>query len=77
MLIKVEVHPESKEERIETKGEMSSEFWVKEKAEEGMANRRVLELVRQKFKIDTGIVKIIAGAHSPHKIIEIPDRFAK
>ena len=75
MLIKLEVHPESKEERIKSEAENSLEIWVREKAESGNANGRVLELVRDYYKITSGMVRIVSGHHAPHKIIDIPDQF--
>ncbi|MCE9585008.1 DUF167 family protein [Candidatus Nomurabacteria bacterium] len=45
------------------------EISVREKAERNMANKRVLELVAEHFKIPTAKPRIINGHRSPSKLI--------
>ncbi|MEK7170402.1 MAG: DUF167 family protein [Patescibacteria group bacterium] len=69
MYIKVQVIPESKEEAVSEKGEILY-VSVREKAEHGAANRRMLLLLRAKFGSGKRL-RIVSGHHAPHKIISI------
>ncbi len=69
MYIKVQVIPESKEEAVSEKGEVLY-VSVREKAEQGAANRRMLELVRVRFGPGKRL-RIVSGHHAPHKIISV------
>lgn len=44
---------------------------VKDKAERNMANKKVLTLVAEHFKVNAGQVRIINGHHSPSKLLNI------
>ena len=44
---------------------------IKEPAERGLANKRVIELVREYFKVYNKDIRIVSGHHSPGKIISI------
>lgn len=71
MYIKVHVIPKSREETVKEK-EGILYVSVREKAEQGAANRRMLELVRSHFGGAEGKrLKIVSGHHSPHKIVSI------
>ena len=70
MYIKVRVYVEAKKEKFLKKSENHFEISVKESAERNLANRRVLELVREYFT-EYHNVKIIRGHHSPRKIISL------
>ncbi|MDO8593923.1 MAG: DUF167 family protein [bacterium] len=69
MYIKVHVIPESREESLKEKGDLLY-VSVREKAEGGAANRRVLELLREHFS-PRGNIRIVSGHHAPHKIISV------
>ncbi len=69
MYRKVHVVTESKKEVIAEKDDVLY-VSVKAKAEQGQANKRVLELLRAKFGARTR-VRIVSGHHSPHKIISV------
>ena len=63
------VIPESRQESVTSKGEV----WyvsVREKAEQGAANRRMLELLRIQLP-SYAKFRIVSGHHSPHKIISV------
>ncbi len=70
MFIKIKVFPKAKNERIVKKPKDSLEIYVKEKAEQGKANAKILELLRKEFK-EYNKIKIIKGHHSPSKIISL------
>ena len=42
---------------------------VKEKAENNLANKRVLELVAECFKVSLNKVRIVNGHHHPSKLL--------
>lgn len=71
MLIKVKCHPKSKKELINKKDADSFEVFVKEKAERGEANERVLEILASYFKISRKKIRLMRGAKTPNKIFEI------
>lgn len=67
MYIKVQVIPESKEETVSEKGEVLY-VSVRDKAAQGAANRRMLQLVQAKFGPGKRL-RIVSGHHFPHKLI--------
>jgi uncharacterized protein (TIGR00251 family) len=70
MHIKVKVIAGAKKEKVFHKSKDALEIEIKEPAEEGMANKKVLQLLRKEFA-GYGTIKIIHGHHSPNKIISI------
>lgn len=69
--LKVHVIPESREEAVVEK-EGILYLSVRKKAEQGAANRRILELVREYLGGLPGKrLKIVSGHHAPHKIISM------
>lgn len=73
MLIHIHIFPDSKEDRIEQKKELSFNIYVRAKAEANQANRAMIGLIAKHFNILTHKVKIVIGHHNPSKIIEIRD----
>jgi len=71
MLIKVRVFPQSKEDSIIKKSEDSYVVKVKEKAERGEANRRVIEILAEYSQVPPGKIRLIKGGKKPNKIFEI------
>ncbi len=69
MLIKVKVEPGSKVEEFREEAPESFVISVREKAEKGRANKRVLELLRIRFPARP--IKMLAGGTSSHKIFEV------
>ncbi len=69
MYVKLRVFANAKKEKLEKASEDHFNVWVREKAERNMANKRVLEIVREYF--GTGKARIISGHHSPSKIIAV------
>ena len=69
MLIKVRVTADARAEKV---GKYADDLYVvsvREPAERGQANERVLEIVRKLFPRKT--VRLVSGHHKPAKIIEI------
>ena len=71
MYIKVIVKASMKSEEIVEKTKDHFEISVKEKAKNNMANRKVIELIAQYFKVTQNKVRIINGHHHPHKLLII------
>jgi len=70
MYIRVSVTAGAKKEFLE-EGKEKLSIFVREPADKNRANKRVLEIVAQRFKVSLGKVKIITGHKSPRKILEI------
>jgi uncharacterized protein (TIGR00251 family) len=70
MHIKVKVIAGAKREKLIKKSKDALEVHVREPAEDGMANKKALELLRKEFA-GYNEIKIIHGHHSPNKIISI------
>lgn len=68
MLIKVKVFPNAKKEKIIEKDKDSFEVYVKEKAKEGKANKRVLKLISLYFKLPEQKIRLIRGVKERNKI---------
>lgn len=71
MLIHVKIKPNSKEDKIVKKNDTSFTVYVKEPAEDNRANKRMVELVADKFNIIKSKVRIVTGHHHPSKIVDI------
>lgn len=68
MYVKVRVVTKAKKERLIEVGDNRLEIHVKEKPEQNMANKRVLEVLKEYFGHD---VKIISGHHHPIKMVYV------
>ncbi|MEX0935206.1 MAG: DUF167 domain-containing protein [Candidatus Paceibacterota bacterium] len=75
MHIKVHVYPGASEERLVQTSEDSFDVFVREAAQDGRANKRVIECVRSFFSKNgkTTNIRIVSGTRSPHKILHIDD----
>lgn len=70
MYIHLKVHTQAKAEKFVKLKEDHFEIWVKEKAERNLANKRIIEVVRENFP-KAKMVRIISGAQSPSKLISV------
>ncbi len=70
MYIHVKVHPKSKKEVFEQINEDHFEAWIKEPAEQNLANKRVFELLKNYFP-EAKRVRIISGHQSPSKLFSV------
>jgi len=71
MLIKVKVFPDSKKEEIIKKADDKFEIKVKEKPEQGMANKRVKEILAKYLNTPEEKLILIRGARQRNKIFKI------
>ena len=69
--IKAVVVTGQKKEKIMVKKPDHFEISVKEKAEKNMANKKVIELLADHFKVPVKKVRIINGHHHPHKLLVV------
>ncbi len=67
-LIRVRVHPGSREERVERK-EGLWEVWVREEARKGKANEAVIRILRRFFRR----VRLVRGVKSRLKLFEVEE----
>lgn len=70
MYVKIQVIPESREERVTEETPDRLVVSAREKAERGLANRRLLHMLSAHFGTGKRI-RIISGHHSSHKIISV------
>jgi len=70
MKITVRVIPNSKTEDVFRKGD-EYVIRVKEPAKEGKANKAVIKLLAEHFKVPRGSVDIVSGIKNRNKVVEI------
>jgi uncharacterized protein (TIGR00251 family) len=71
MLIRVHVSTNANEARVVKVGESDFEVKVNEKAIGGRANRRLLEIMSKHFMVPKSRVRLVSGAKSRDKVLEI------
>ncbi len=72
MYIKVRIIPNSKKEKVDKVSEDHYKVSVKHKAENNLANNRLLEIMHAEYP--NSVIRIISGHHSPSKILSIEKR---
>ncbi|HAM35068.1 MAG TPA: hypothetical protein DEB40_07670 [Elusimicrobia bacterium] len=70
-LLRVKVHPDSKDDRLEQTGPAAFVAWVRAEAERGLANAAVLGLLAQRLGVEAKRLRIVKGATAPSKIVAI------
>jgi uncharacterized protein (TIGR00251 family) len=70
MIIKVKVKPGSGREKISKKSDGEYEIWLKERAEGGNANRKLIKLFAKEFNVKDICIKI-KNAKGRKKIVKI------
>lgn len=66
----MKVHPDAREDRLETRGPDAYEAWVRAPAERGLANAAVLALLARALGCPAKSLRVIKGATSPSKIVQ-------
>ncbi|MFH1608999.1 MAG: DUF167 domain-containing protein [Patescibacteria group bacterium] len=72
--IKVIANINSKKQNITEKSDSHFEISVKEKAERNMANKKIIEILAEYFKILPKNIRIINGHQHPHKLLVIDEK---
>lgn len=70
MLLHVKVETGQKKEEIKKLPDGGFRMSLREKPERNLANARILEILRE-LHPESKVVRIVAGHHSPSKIVEI------
>ncbi len=73
MYIRVNAVPGSKKESVTKLAPDRYHIHVKEPAERNMANNRIKALLARELGLKEGVVRLVSGHRSPHKIFSIPD----
>ena len=71
MLIKIKVTSEAKKDGIVKKSNDSYQVNVREKAERGMTNQKVKQILAIYFKVAEGKIRLIKGGKKQNKIFDI------
>lgn len=71
MYIKVRVKAQAKRESIKETKNKHFGILVMEPAERNMANKRVIELIANHYRVPFGKVRIVNGHHSPSKLLTV------
>ncbi|MCX6764993.1 MAG: DUF167 domain-containing protein [Candidatus Nealsonbacteria bacterium] len=71
MKIFIKAKPNSKVEKIEKMSDNVFIVWVREPAEDGKANKAIIEALAEYFKVSKSSVNIVSGHTSKTKIVEI------
>lgn len=74
MYLKVTVSADSKKEKAEFIKDGQYKISVKEPAENNLANKRVLEIVKSLPEAEGRVVKMVSGHQKPAKTFQILDR---
>ncbi|MEO0280596.1 MAG: DUF167 domain-containing protein [candidate division WOR-3 bacterium] len=67
----MKVYPESKRDEIVKISENSFEIKVREKPQKGEANKKVIKILSDYFKVPESKIRIIKGFKEKNKIFEI------
>lgn len=76
MYLKIKVTPKNKKESVERKAPDEFVIMVREDTKHNQANRRVLEILARELAVEIRDLKLLTGATSRNKIIELIDRKA-
>ena len=71
MYIKVRVIAGSKKEEVILEKPNYFKIFVREKAKQNMANKRILEIVAGEYCLKPAQVRIVSGHHSPSKLLSV------
>jgi uncharacterized protein YggU (UPF0235/DUF167 family) len=71
MYIKVRVVAGSKKEDVILEKPNYFKIFVREKAKQNMANKRILEIIAREYHLKPANVRILSGHHSPSKLLSV------
>lgn len=71
MLIRLKVHAGAREDRLEKRADGAYEAWVRAPAERRQANAAALGLLARALGRPAKALRLIKGATSPAKIVEV------
>jgi len=71
--IRVRVTPNAREAKVDRVGEASFEVRVDARATDGRANKRLVEILSEHFKVPKSRIAVVRGAKSRDKMVEVSD----
>ncbi len=71
MKITIHIHPNAKQEKIVERPDATLEVWVRARAKEGEANKRLIELLAEHFDVAKTTIIIERGHRSRTKQISV------
>lgn len=71
MRIYIKVNPRSSQQKIEKLANGNYKVWLKAVPERDLANRELIQILAEYFKVSKSRIEIIGGKTSSRKIIEI------
>ncbi|NCS99048.1 DUF167 domain-containing protein [Candidatus Parcubacteria bacterium] len=69
--IRAKVHPNSKKEEIKQISDNRFEIWLREKPERNQVNKKLCQIIGQRFDNPKGGVKILSGHHQRIKLLKV------
>lgn len=69
-LLRLKVHADAREDRLERRGESAYEIWVRAPAERRLANAAALALLACELGCPPKSLRLVKGAASPSKIVQ-------
>jgi uncharacterized protein (TIGR00251 family) len=72
-LLKVQVKPNSKQQKIQAQADGSLTIYLKSPPVDGKANQELIKLLAKHYKIPKSTIVIKSGLSSRNKFIELPD----
>ncbi|MDG6914496.1 MAG: DUF167 domain-containing protein [Nitrososphaerota archaeon] len=71
MLVRVRVTPNAKRPRVVRANDGGYEVKVDEKAKEGRANKRLIEILAEHLGVPKSRLRLVSGARSRDKLVEV------
>jgi uncharacterized protein YggU (UPF0235/DUF167 family) len=69
--IKVKVFPDFKKQKIEEREPETFRVYIREKAQDNMANKGLIRALAEHFSLPEKNIRIVSGHHKSNKVIEI------
>ncbi|XKT74923.1 MAG: DUF167 domain-containing protein [Patescibacteria group bacterium UBA2103] len=71
MYVKVRAKPDAKKELIIEMDRYELAIHVKEPARQNMANRRIIEILAERYAVPARSIQMLSGFRSPNKVFSI------
>ncbi|MFP4539859.1 MAG: DUF167 domain-containing protein [Candidatus Paceibacterota bacterium] len=66
-ILRVKAHPGARKEKLVRRENGTLEIWVKDQAQKGQANRRILEVISKEFGLASSDVRMVKGGKGNNK----------
>ena len=67
------VKPRSSQEKVQIDTPTFLTVWTRERAVDGMANKKVLEILAEHFDVSIKLIRMVAGHRARIKVIEVEE----